>query len=187
MPTKRSRESNRSTDLTAAASDDGSLDNVLREFKTKRLTAGSATTFTIAALVLSALPAYAFVTIQELFIRDFLIGYVGVTLASAVCLYLAYKNIADTTNAKLSNARKFAPRKLGPGAAKWSSDDLANMIDRMTRRESVVWSLMYNNLVYLLIFSFLAFYMLRETTPQVNYPLSVCSAALLVWQFSQHV
>ena len=97
------------------------------------------------------------------------------------------KQTNEKTRLRLSNARKFAPRKLGPGAAKWSSEDLSNMIDRMTRRESVVWSLMYNNLVYLLIFSFLAFYMLRETTPQVNYPLSVCSAALLVWQFSQHV
>jgi len=138
-------------------------------------------------MILSALPAYAFVAIQELALRDFIVGYAGVTVASTVCLYLAYKNIADTTNAKLSNARKFAPRKLGPEASRWSSEELDATIDRMTRRESVVWSLLYNNLVYLLLFCFLAFYMLRETTPQVNYCVSVCSSGLLVWQFSQHV
>jgi len=161
--------------------DDG-LETLLQTFQPKQITPGRTVFYMSSAVFISILPAYLFKSVYELSVSEFGLIYLLVTLLSSVMLAMAYHNIADTTNAKLSNARKTVP--LNPKKLNYQREELEKIQEMITERESITWSLLYNNSIYLMGFLFLAFYAFREIAPHYTYMVSVNTAAVIAWWLS---
>jgi len=123
----------------------------------------------IAALI-SFAPAYLYSTVYDLSVSDFGIGYLIAVVASTALLALSYHVVCTYNYAVLSSQRKQnsnsskVQKELGYSAA-----ELEAISRDVTARESVLYSLVFNNVVYLLLFFFLAFYMLRDVSTAWNY------------------
>jgi len=156
------------------------LDSFVQE---KTMSTGQAVFYFTIASVLSVLPAYLFCSVYDMPVSEYGLYYVVVTILSAVLLTLSYRNIAEYANAQLSNQRRGlnTSHKLHGYGTK---EELEAVKVSATEREANAWSLFVNNSLFLAIFLFLAFYVLREIPFHYGYSLSVPSAAVLVWQFS---
>jgi uncharacterized membrane protein (DUF485 family) len=123
------------------------------------------------ALVLSLLPAYLYATVLDFNVAENWMVYGIAVPVCTVMLTLAYRNVARYTYQKLNHER--AGRKKG------ALLDVSNAVI-----EAQNWSLFFNNIIYLLTFLFLAFYVLKQVPLTYNYLVSSGVAAALVWQLS---
>lgn len=60
----------------------------------------------------------------------------------------------------------------------------AGETDSLLYQESLAWSLLLNNAIFIGTFLFLAFYALRSIETLYNYVLSMAIAAAVTWQLS---
>jgi len=109
---------------------------------------------------------------------DYIPLYLVSVVGSAALLTYAYTVVATATNAVLLNQRKL--NSTNPKTQKdlgYSTKELDVISRDVTAHESVLYALLFNNVVYLLLFFFLAFYMLRELYTPWNYVLSQVTTA----------
>lgn len=123
----------------------------------------------VAALI-SFAPAYLYSTVYDLSVSDFGIGYLIAVVASTALLALSYHVVCTYNYAVLSSQRK--QNSASPKVQKelgYSAGELESISRDVTARESVLYSLLFNNVVYLVLFFFLAFYMLKDVGTAWNY------------------
>jgi hypothetical protein len=154
----------------------GDLDDIISE-QPKTFNSAQLTYFAVIAFFLSALPAYLFWTVFDFAVSDYWLVYLGVTAVSTACLTLAYRNVARSTYASLSNAR-FSVRK-----SKRSAEQNEFREDLLVS-QAQHWSLFFNNAIFVLCYLFLSFYVLRSVPIAYNYTVAIGVSAALVWQLS---
>jgi predicted permease len=134
------------------------------------------------ALLVSAAPAYLYTTVYDLPVADFGFGYLVSVVLSTGLLSLAYHIICTYNYAVLANQRKAhslnnrLQKELG-----LSGQKLDEISRNITARESLLYALIFNNVVYFALFFFTAFYLLKEVSTNWNYLLAQCSTAALTY------
>lgn len=139
--------------------------------------------FIFAALVLSAAPAYLYHSVYDLSVSEFVTGYVFCVVVSTGLLTWAYQLIANSTHAALSNQRKAnASNNKLQKDLKYSREELDQISETVTTNESLYHALVFNNIVYVVLWLFLAFYMLRDIYVPWNYAISqLLTAGATYW------
>eukprot|EP00343_Euplotes_focardii_P009317 CAMPEP_0205823374 /NCGR_PEP_ID=MMETSP0206-20130828/16249_1 /ASSEMBLY_ACC=CAM_ASM_000279 /TAXON_ID=36767 /ORGANISM="Euplotes focardii, Strain TN1" /LENGTH=150 /DNA_ID=CAMNT_0053120479 /DNA_START=75 /DNA_END=527 /DNA_ORIENTATION=- len=149
------------------------------------MSSGQAMFYFLAAVFVSAVPVYLYWTVFDL-TQAFVPFYAVVTAVSSTLLTMAYKNVTYRENARLSSHRKDTDsvnhKKLGLSKAQ-----LDFHVKEATLKEATTWSFFINNLVFVLLFVFLSFYMLKDLQTNYNYILSTVVSATLVWQMSSTI
>jgi len=115
-----------------------------------------------------------------------------VSVAVAVVISLAYHNVTFSVRSKLNWERDqsitLAMVRKDAAATKDNAKDLVAQLKAnqrlVTQRESMSFSIIYNNLFFLLIVVFLGFYILRSLPGIYNYIVSVGVAAASVTYLS---
>jgi len=125
-----------------------------------------------------------FSTVFDLGLKEFGVVYLPVTIASSVLLTIAYRNVSSFEVARLSTGRKAASTESVHKELKLTTEQLNDLQQQTTYEESVAWAFFFNNLLWLIVFSFLSFYVLRQFQPSYNYTVSVVMAAVFVWQWT---
>jgi hypothetical protein len=164
---------------------DEEFEELLNDFQPRQFTNDQFVMYIIAGAIVCALPAYLFISIYNMSVEDFGLVYAVVTALGTAAMSLSYRNVATGTNARLSAGRKFvqthAKKRDGMSTA-----DVEKMQEEMTFRESIVWSVFYNNLVFFLLFMLFCFYCLKNVQEDVyNYSFAVTGAAGATWQLSR--
>jgi len=139
--------------------------------------------FIFAGLVLSAAPAYLYHSVYDLSVSEFVTGYVFCVVVSTGLLTWAYQLIANSTHAALSNQRKASAsnNKLAKDL-KYTREELDQISEEVTTNESLYHALVFNNIVYVVLWLFLAFYMLRDIYVPWNYAISqLLTAGATYW------
>jgi len=134
------------------------------------------------AFVLALIPTFLYVTVFDLGIMEYAVLYFPVTCGVAAALVISYNTLAAASVARLSGIRKNSAvdhKKLG-----LKKEELDEVKENVIFRESITWSIFFNNLVFILSFLFVAFYVLRAIPAVYNYVISMALASVLVWQMS---
>jgi len=164
----------------------GNDDDLFEEFETRTFTSSHTVLFSAAGLILTALPAYLFQGVYDLTLLEYGLAYLLVTGLATVLMSISYRNIAVSTFASLQGARKFASynRSKDKDKDKDAPKTASETQEELSERESVAWSLLQNNITFLVTWFFLAFYVLRGFQALYVYVISVVLAAAAVWQLS---
>lgn len=148
------------------------FDAVVSVYGTSKVTSNSyIVAYFFVALFVSSCPTYLFWSVFDLTMANFGMVFVPVVIMSSLLLTFAYRNWALNTFATLSNSRRSSGKK-------------KNELEAITVSESVVWSFFINNLLFFLIFLFVAFYVLKQLAPSYSYTLSMTITSAIVWQLS---
>lgn len=112
--------------------------------------------------------------------KDNVLYFAIVVPATVVFIALAYHNVYKVKRIKLINSRSGkSHKKMG-----LSREELEVLTVDLATKESLTYSLWFNNLIYSLVFSFLAFYALQSLPINYNYIFSSVIAGALQWQLS---
>jgi len=126
------------------------------------------------------LPAYLYWSAFDFHLQENVLYYAIVVPATVVFIALAYHNVYKVKRIKLISIRSGkSHKKLG-----LSREDLESLTVDLATKESLTYSLWFNNLIYSLVFSFLAFYALQSLPTNYNYIFSSVIAGALQWQLS---
>jgi len=136
--------------------------------------------FVVAAFLASA-PIQLYWHVYEMSFDSYGVLFVPVTLIAASLLTLSYKNTTQSTFARLSGSRKDSSNHKKLGLSKTALDAIRQEV---TSRESIAWSFFVNNLLFFVVFSFLAFYALSASQIAYNYALSMLIASASVYRSS---
>eukprot|EP01097_Dermamoeba_algensis_P005935 TRINITY_DN3731_c0_g1_i1.p1 TRINITY_DN3731_c0_g1~~TRINITY_DN3731_c0_g1_i1.p1 ORF type:complete len:198 (-),score=70.09 TRINITY_DN3731_c0_g1_i1:44-571(-) len=142
-----------------------------------------------SAFLVTLVPLYLFISIFDLsFSGNFVVLFV-VTVFSALIMTFAYHNVAHTLKqrlqqdreASLSNAYKGGKNKAD------SQEDRKRALQlqlALTAKESVSFSILYNNVLFLLLVLVFGFFVMGNATPASNYVLTVTLSAASLTLFS---
>jgi len=166
---------------------------LLQDFS-RNVTTKSSALFYGNALIVSAIPVWLFWRIHQLDPHDKVTAgvFVVITLICSYLVSLAYKNVKFLLKHKIAVSREEAVSR---EVLKKVADD--KKMSKKEKDERVLWkknevadyeattfSIFYNNALFLALVIVCSFYVLRSTTPLVNYVLSMGGAAALLALFS---
>jgi len=143
--------------------------------------------YVLTAIITVSVPIYLYQTIFDMPLEDFFFVFGVVTLGSAFILTFAYHNVAYSLKGRLSAAREnlFSHSKVASEAPKGEKKKefvkkRREQQEDFTTKESIAFSILYNNVFFLLSTVVLAFYVFSSASAPYNYVLSVSlSSALL--------
>ncbi|ELR17861.1 Transloconassociated protein subunit gamma, putative [Acanthamoeba castellanii str. Neff] len=136
-----------------------------------------------SALALTLIPLYLFYSIFGLELYTYLPLFGVVSVGSALILTLAYHNIAHWLKTRLVSHRE----GLVPKSGKDKKDVLAKKKQeqiQVTQRESIAFSILYNNALFLFGVIVLGFFVFKSASAPFNYVLSVSLSAAALSFFS---
>jgi len=131
------------------------------------------------AAVLALLPFYLYSSVYHVDVKANWYIYGIVVPVTIACLAVAYHNVYKVRRAKLFGGRSRAYKRSGQ-----TRDDFEHSQQSIVNKESLSYALWFNNLVFCLVFSFLAFYALKNLEPHYNYLFASLVASVLQWQLS---
>jgi len=142
--------------------------------------------FATMALILSVAPAYLYANVYDLPFTDYPLLYLIAIGSSAGALtysfqiaYLHHNSILlSQRKGSLSNSK--LQKELG-----YSAKDLEKISAHATSQESAYYAMLFTNALYLVVWFFLAFYMLRDVAVSWNYVLSQVLTAAATYMISQ--
>jgi len=149
-------------------------------------TFGEGFLYFISALVIAGLPIYLYEAIFDLAWNQNTPLFVVVSVFTSFILVLAHYNTAFATRSRLNRSREDIITKASVSIIKNADgkiDKKSLLAEKrkqqaaITNIESVAFSLLYNNVAFLLLIVVLAFYVFRFATAPYNYVLSVSLAA----------
>lgn len=143
--------------------------------KTQQFTADQMAGYFLVAFIMTLVPAYLYHSVFDMTVADNGLIYLGLTIASAVMLTMAYRNVEQSTQKMLSGVRKS-----GKYSGAKSAEDTASLL----YQESLAWSFFLNNALFVCLFLFNAFYVLRSIDTVWNYVLSMSISAAATLQLS---
>jgi hypothetical protein len=132
------------------------------------------------SILLSILPAYLFYATYDLYLDENKYLYAIVVPLTAALLARAYHNVYRNKRSRLMNIRATTSHK----KSGLSRGEIASVSQDLTNKESLTYALWFNNLVYCIVFCFLAFYALQSLPLPYNYGVSSAIAGFLQWQLS---
>merc|ERR1711966_37170 len=152
-----------------------------------RLPASHRFLFLINSLLLSAAPVYLFSQIFDMAIPENAIVFGGVSVVSAVMLTMACQIRSKGLVAKLINKRGIELTSSIQLKVKGAQDDKAKAKLKAAEKErsevdneALALSLSTTNAIFLLAVVVIPFFVLRNTTPTVNYIGSTVSSGIVV-------
>ena len=168
------------------ASDD-ELDQLLQQ-NTTQPTSDQRFTYLATAIATVAVPVYLYQTIFAFPVEEKFLVYAVVSLLSAFILTFAYHNVAYSTKNRLIAAREtnitIAKVTAEAQAKGENKKDYVKKkkeeILAVTTKESIAYSILFNNVYFLLSTVFLAFYVFGNYPSAYNYVLSVSLSAGLI-------
>eukprot|EP01111_Echinosteliopsis_oligospora_P013266 TRINITY_DN471_c0_g1_i1.p1 TRINITY_DN471_c0_g1~~TRINITY_DN471_c0_g1_i1.p1 ORF type:complete len:176 (-),score=41.22 TRINITY_DN471_c0_g1_i1:84-611(-) len=135
--------------------------------------------------VLSLVPVYLYYAVFGMSMKSYAIVYLVMTALSSFGLQFAYNNVACSVNNKMTRERQGG----GIGRARVAGKDVVAaqkvMQKKATVQESVAFSILYNNSIFLFSLILLAFYFFPSLPSVYNYALSVGLSAGIVALLSQ--
>ena len=139
----------------------------------------------INAGLVAAVPVYLYHSVFGLDVVDTAMLYGSVSLLAIIVISLAYHNVTYWLKRRLMNQRDGLVTLNLVAAAEGKKDKeivkkhkLAQQVN--TTNESIAFSILYNNLMFLASFSVLAFFVFPTVTPPINYVISVVLSAGLL-------
>jgi len=145
-------------------------------------------TYFLSSLVTVSVPIYLYQTIFYMPLADHLTIFLIVTICSALVLSFAYQNVSHWLNNRLLAIRERDISSVNVSQEPQAKGEKRKSLvqkkkDELlasTAKESMTFSILYNNIFFLLSTTVLAFYVFNSTSTSYNYILSVSlSAALL--------
>jgi len=152
-------------------------EDVFAEYQQAPSDAQNLPLFAASAFILSILPAYLYWAVFDMNLTEYGIEFAAVFAGSVACLFLAYRNVARNTAIKLQKEKVVKKPKKGG-----KDEDAPKPYS--VAEEAAWWSLFFNNMVFLLAFTFIGFYALRQVAIGYNYATAVGVSSVLVWQLS---
>lgn len=137
----------------------------------------------VIGLATTALPAFLYHGIYSVDIQQYSLVYIAVCLVSSTLLTLAYKQTENNTHLSLAATRTAQPlpRHLRTNAGS-SKDAVLSGQEAVTTLEAASWAFLVVNLLYVVLFLGLAFYVLKALDVPWDYALSSVIASLGAWQ-----
>jgi len=130
----------------------------------------NATLYFGIAAIMSFAPAYLYATVYDLTVAENYLVYIIAITASTALLGFAYHAVCTHSYAVYSHQRKsHSTNNKWQKELNYTGPQLEDISRNVTARESLLYSLLCNNIFYLLVFFFLAFYMLRDLSVAWNY------------------
>jgi len=145
-------------------------------------------------LVVAFAPAYLYITIFGLSFKDNALVFFGVTGLAAFLVSRAYETVSKSVYAAFSKSRSLADFSLeqddpNPNSKKnlrkKESQQLKTSQQEVSRHEAISFSILYNNLLFLLFVVVLGFFALKNLPGLFNYIFSVGVAGAVVMLSSQ--
>jgi len=137
----------------------------------------------VSGFLTSAVPIYFYSTLFNMSLKDYGPIFGIVTALATVVLSLAYQNVTQAISNRLIS--DLSPGRVGKDLnkkeVKEQREKIREMQELITHYKSMAFSLVYNNLFYLLLAVFFAFYILRSFGGLINYVLTVAAAVGLVY------
>ena len=106
--------------------------------------------------------------------------YIAITLISATLLTLAYKQTENNTHINLATTRSATP--LPRHLRTTGRDTVVAEQEKVTTLEAASWSFLLVNVLYVVLFLVLAFYVLKAFDTPWDYALSSVLASVGAWQ-----
>jgi len=152
---------------------------LLQDFN-RNVSTGSNFLFYGSAAIISALPIWLYWRIHQMELLPSLIFFVAFTGLSTYLMAMAYRNTKFTLKHKVAVKREDAvtremtqlladdkmSRKEKDERILWKKNEVADY-------EATIFSIFYNNAIFLAIVVFLSFYLFRPLTPTFNYCITI--------------
>eukprot|EP01106_Pelomyxa_sp_JSP_P004544 TRINITY_DN1708_c0_g1_i1.p3 TRINITY_DN1708_c0_g1~~TRINITY_DN1708_c0_g1_i1.p3 ORF type:complete len:204 (-),score=111.70 TRINITY_DN1708_c0_g1_i1:79-636(-) len=133
--------------------------------------------YLLCGLLASIAPAYFFIGVQDVRLVDEWGVLAVVAVAAAVVLSLAYHNVTHLKKTRFLRHIRLAKRPAAATPAAAAAAAAAPHKQAVASMEAVMFSLMYNNGVFLALSLALSLFLLHRLPVLQNYILSVMSAA----------
>merc|ERR1712157_503000 len=144
-----------------------------------RTTSGKGTAvFWIHALYVAAIPIWIQTRIHQYSIADHLVYLIIGTIAQAVALHFAYKNVKFVSKEKIATLRSDAianevSNAVGKQINRQELDDrILHRKNEVAENESLHYSIFYNNAIYLTMYLLFSIVFFKNSTPLTNYIIS---------------
>ncbi|XP_070504257.1 translocon-associated protein subunit gamma [Chironomus tepperi] len=159
---------------------------LLQDFN-RNVSTGSNMLFYGSAAITSALPIWLYWRIHQMELLSSLIFFVAFTAISTYLMAMAYRNTKFTLKHKVAVKREDAvtremtqlladdkmSRKEKDERILWKKNEVADF-------EATVFSIFYNNALFLAFVIFLSFYLLRSISPTFNYMITISGTSGLL-------
>ncbi|XP_070493882.1 translocon-associated protein subunit gamma-like [Chironomus tepperi] len=159
---------------------------LLQDFN-RNVSTGSNMLFYGSAAIISALPIWLYWRIYQMELLSSLIIFVAFTAISTYLMAMAYRNTKFTLKHKVAMKREDTvtreiaqlladdkmSRKEKDERILWKKNEIADF-------EATVFSIFYNNVLFLALMIFLSFYLLRSISPTFNYMITISGTSGLL-------
>eukprot|EP01125_Pyxidicula_operculata_P013477 TRINITY_DN4476_c0_g1_i1.p1 TRINITY_DN4476_c0_g1~~TRINITY_DN4476_c0_g1_i1.p1 ORF type:complete len:180 (+),score=39.94 TRINITY_DN4476_c0_g1_i1:69-608(+) len=163
------------------------VDSVVAQNKLqKEATSNEQLLFGITGFLVSIVPIYLYTSIFNMPLKDYAIFYLALTVVSTGLMSYSYNKVAEQLRIKLSarnsevSSRASKDKAANKNEKKKQEEQLKDQLNVLTRQEATAFSLLYNNLFFLLLVVFLAFYVLQNLPALQNYVMTIGVAGGLV-------
>merc|ERR1712025_595885 len=160
----------------------GAEEQLLKGFS--RTTSGKGTAvFWIHALYVVSIPIWVQTRIHQYSVADNLIYLIIGTIAQAVALHFAYKNVKFVSKEKIATLRSDAiasevSHQVGKQMNRQELDDrILHRKNEVAENESLHYPIFYNNAIYLTVYLLFSIVFFKNSTPLVNYMVSLLMSA----------
>eukprot|EP01121_Diplochlamys_sp_Union-15-3_P002851 TRINITY_DN126_c0_g1_i1.p1 TRINITY_DN126_c0_g1~~TRINITY_DN126_c0_g1_i1.p1 ORF type:complete len:184 (+),score=24.53 TRINITY_DN126_c0_g1_i1:45-596(+) len=168
-------------------------DAIFKQFQHEVTPGGFLQPANLASGVFAALvPITLYTGIFNMSIFDYFLLYFIVSVAVGVALSLSYHNISNFLRSLLDWKRDGLVTNARVRKSNQKTEDIKSIVEaqkkeqrEVTYKETLSFSILYNNLLFLLLVVFLGFYILRSVPGVYNYILSLGGAAAAVTYLSQ--
>jgi len=137
----------------------------------------------VVASILTSLPIYLYVTMFEMGAQHSGI-FVIVTIGSSVIVAFSYHNVASWTEQKLHADAEETRKKKDKDMNRLTREILRQDCCRMISLQSVAFSILYNNALFLFAVCTMGFYVLNGFCAPFNYIMTVAGSATLAFYHS---
>jgi len=134
----------------------------------------------VLGLATTCLPAFLYHGIYSVDIHTYSLVYIAVCLVSATLLTLAYKQTENNTHLSLAAHRAATP--LPRHLRSNNKDGVLAEQEVVTTLEAASWGFLVVNVLYVVLFLVLAFYVMKSFDVPYDYALSSVLASVGAWQ-----
>jgi len=160
-------------------------EELLRNFSRETDSKGTVV-FWVHALYVVTIPIWIQARVHQFPIGDSLVYLIIGTLLQAFALQWAYKNVKFVSKEKIASKRSDAVsaeinEKHGRSMAKQELDDrIIHRKNEVAERESIHFSIFYNNCIYLGLYLLFSVVFFKSSAPLMNYIVSIIMSAGVV-------
>eukprot|EP01129_Flabellula_baltica_P007269 TRINITY_DN2807_c0_g1_i1.p1 TRINITY_DN2807_c0_g1~~TRINITY_DN2807_c0_g1_i1.p1 ORF type:complete len:196 (-),score=43.58 TRINITY_DN2807_c0_g1_i1:33-569(-) len=159
--------------------------SILDEIETKRRGTSSNETviYFVSGFFTSVVPIYLYTTLFNMSLKDYGPFFGVMSVVVTILLSMAYQNVTQSIALRLVYGLSPAKvsKTLSKKDAKEKREELRAVQETTMQYKAVAFSLIYNNLFYLMLSVFFSFYLFRSFGGLQNYVVALGAAAGLVY------